>query len=46
MPALDENKKLYLRLAEEVLTNKNLALADDLIATDFRDYGLIGTSGR
>jgi SnoaL-like polyketide cyclase len=38
MPALDENKKLYLRLAEEVLTNKNLALADDLIATDFREH--------
>ena len=31
MPALDENKKLYLRLAEEILTNKNLALADDLM---------------
>ena len=38
MPALDENKRLYLRLAEEVLTNKNLALADDLIATDFREH--------
>src|SRR6516165_1838247 len=38
MPALDENKKLYLRLAEEVLTNKNLALADELIATDFREH--------
>jgi predicted ester cyclase len=38
MPALDENKKLYLRLAEEVLTNKNLALVEDLIAPDFREH--------
>jgi len=38
MPPLDENKKLYLRLADEVLTNKNLALADDLIAADFREH--------
>ena len=38
MPALDENKRLYLRLAEEVLTNKNLALADELIAPDFREH--------
>ncbi len=37
MPALDENKKLYLRLADEVLTNKNLAVADELIASDFRE---------
>jgi hypothetical protein len=38
MPGLDENKKLYLRLAQEVLTNKNLALADELIAPDFREH--------
>jgi steroid delta-isomerase-like uncharacterized protein len=38
MPALDENKKLYLRLADEVLTNKNLAVADELIASDFREH--------
>lgn len=38
MPALDQNKRLYLRLAEEVLTNKNLALADELIAPDFREH--------
>jgi len=38
MPALEENKKLYLRLAEEVLTNKNLALVDELIAADFREH--------
>jgi steroid delta-isomerase-like uncharacterized protein len=38
MSALDENKKLYLRLAEEVLTNKNLALVEELIAPDFREH--------
>jgi predicted ester cyclase len=38
MPALDENKKLYLRLADEVLTKKNLALVDELIAPDFREH--------
>ena len=38
MPALDENKKLYLRLADEVLTKKNWALVDELIAPDFREH--------
>jgi steroid delta-isomerase-like uncharacterized protein len=38
MPALDENKKLYLRLADEVLTKKNLARVDELIAPDFREH--------
>jgi steroid delta-isomerase-like uncharacterized protein len=38
MPALDENKQLYLRLADEVLTNKNLAVVDELIASDFTEH--------
>jgi predicted ester cyclase len=38
MLPLDENKRLYLRLADEVLSNKNLALADELIATDFKEH--------
>jgi len=38
MPALDENKKLYLRLAGEVLTNKNLAVVDELITSDFTEH--------
>jgi steroid delta-isomerase-like uncharacterized protein len=38
MPALDENKQRYLRLADEVLTNKNLAIVDELIASDFTEH--------
>jgi predicted ester cyclase len=32
------NKKLYLRLAKEVLTDKNLAVSDELIARDFVEH--------
>lgn len=38
MPSLDQNKNLYLRLADEVLTKKNLAVVDELIATDFTEH--------
>jgi steroid delta-isomerase-like uncharacterized protein len=38
MPAADENKKLYLRLADEVLTKKNLAVIEELIASDFTEH--------
>jgi hypothetical protein len=38
MDAHEFNKNLYLRLAKEVLTDKNLAVSDDLIARDFVEH--------
>jgi steroid delta-isomerase-like uncharacterized protein len=38
LPSLDQNKKLYLRLADEILSKKNLAVVDELIATDFTEH--------
>ncbi|HZP75081.1 MAG TPA: ester cyclase [Pseudolabrys sp.] len=38
MSTLDDNKKLYLRLADEVLSKKNLAVVDELIAEDFVEH--------
>ena len=38
MASLDQNKDLYLRLAGEVLTEKNLAVVDELIASDFTEH--------
>lgn len=38
MSTLNDNKNLYLRLAEEVLSKKNLAVVDELIAEDFVEH--------
>ncbi len=38
MSTLSDNKNLYLRLAEEVLSKKNLAVVDELIAEDFVEH--------
>jgi steroid delta-isomerase-like uncharacterized protein len=38
MSALSDNKNLYVRLADEVLSKKNLAVVDDLIADDFTEH--------
>jgi steroid delta-isomerase-like uncharacterized protein len=38
LPSVDQNKNLYLRLADEILTKKNLAVVDELIATDFTEH--------
>jgi steroid delta-isomerase-like uncharacterized protein len=38
LPALDDYKELYLRLADEVLSKKNLAVVDELIASDFTEH--------
>lgn len=38
MSSLQRNKELYLRLADEVLTRKNLAVVDELIASDFTEH--------
>ena len=38
MSTLNDNKNLYLRLADEVLSKKNLAVVDELIADDFVEH--------
>jgi steroid delta-isomerase-like uncharacterized protein len=38
LSTLDDNKNLYLRLADEVLSKKNLAVVDELIADDFVEH--------
>lgn len=38
MSTLSDNKNLYLRLADEVLSKKNLAAVDELIADDFVEH--------
>ena len=36
--SIEENKIVYRRLIEETLNRGNLAVADELIATDFVDH--------
>jgi steroid delta-isomerase-like uncharacterized protein len=38
LSTLNDNKNLYLRLADEVLSKKNLAVVDELIADDFVEH--------
>jgi len=38
MSTLNDNKRLYLRLADEVLSKKNLEVVHELIASDFTEH--------
>ena len=38
MSTLNDNKNLYLRLADEVLSKKHLAVVEELIADDFVEH--------
>jgi len=38
MSSIDANKRLYMRLADEVLNGKDLSVVDELIAADFAEH--------
>ncbi len=50
MDQTEQNKRIYQRLADEVLNRKNLAVVDELLAADFAEHAggqrrQVGTEG-